>query len=465
MNSDHPVALSAALAQHVAHSEFNRLPSATVAATKRAILDGVGVMLAASGESDDVQPFVDLARSYGGAPQSSILGFDERVALPMAAFVNGALAHALDFEDAFDPAPTHPNASLLPAAVAIAEARAPIDGREFIAAVATGCDLVCRLALSLRQPLELGGWYPPPILGAYGAVAAAARLLRLSPRQITDAFSLLLCQNTCSGEIKYSPDTVIRAVREAFPAQAAVQCVLLAERGVRGFEQPLEGKNGFFSLYAAGKYDASDLLGRLGAHYWIEQLSFKKWPCCRGTHAYIEAAQTLRGLHRFSAQRISEVRMAGGEVPRMLCEPEVQRRAPQTVIDAKFSLPFTVAVALLREEVTLSSFTPAALRDASLLALASKSRFELRADGPGQQAAAGDLSILLEGGHALHASVPQALGCPERPLDDAALHAKFIDCSSRAARPLTRAAAERVAERIFTLERELDAGAALTSRS
>jgi 2-methylcitrate dehydratase PrpD len=464
MNSGHQFALSAALATHVAHSEFDRLPSATIAATKRAILDGMGVMLGASGESGDVLPFVDLARTYGGPPQSSILGFAERVALPMAALANGALAHALDFEDAFDPAPTHPNASLLPAALGLAEARAPIDGREFIVAVATGCDLVCRLALSLRQPMELGGWYPPPILGAFGAAAAAGRLLRLTPRQITDAFSLLLCQNTCSGEIKHSPDTVIRAVREAFPAQAAVLSVLLAERGVRGFEHPLEGKSGFFSLYAGGNYDPSDLLGQLGTHYWIEQLSFKKWPSCRGTHAYIEAAQTLRRLHRFGAQHICEVRMAGGEVQRMLCEPKAQKRAPQTLIDAKFSLPFTVAVALLHDEVSLSSFTPAALQDASLLALASKTRFELKEDGVRPHAAAGDLSIVLAGGHALHESVSQALGCPERPLDDAALHAKFMDCASRAARPLTRAAAERLAERIFTLERELDAGAALTSR-
>jgi 2-methylcitrate dehydratase PrpD len=156
--------------------------------------------------------------------------------------------------------------------------------------------------------------------------------------------------------------------------------------------------------------------------------------------------------------------MAGGEVQRMLCEPKAQKRAPQTLIDAKFSLPFTVAVALLHDEVSLSSFTPAALQDASLLALASKTRFELKEDGVRPHAAAGDLSIVLAGGHALHESVSQALGCPERPLDDAALHAKFMDCASRAARPLTRAAAERLAERIFTLERELDAGAALTSR-
>jgi MmgE/PrpD C-terminal domain len=114
--------------------------------------------------------------------------------------------------------------------------------------------------------------------------------------------------------------------------------------------------------------------------------------------------------------------------------------------------------------VSLSSFTPATLQDPSLLALASKTRFELREDDLRLHAAAGDLSIVLAGGRTLHDSVFQALGCPERPLDDAALHAKFIDCASRAARPLTNAAAQRLAERIFTLEREVDVGAVLTAR-
>jgi 2-methylcitrate dehydratase PrpD len=195
--------LSTTLARHIAQCEFASLPATTVAATRRAILDGLGVMLAASGSSEDIRPFIALARSQGSAPQASILGTGERVGAPLAAFANGAMAHALDFEDAFDAAPVHPNASLLPAALAIAQAYGSVSGREFITAVAIGCDLVCRMSLALRQPMEQGGWYPPPILGAFGAVAAASRLLRLDVDATRDALSLTLCQATCPGEIKY----------------------------------------------------------------------------------------------------------------------------------------------------------------------------------------------------------------------------------------------------------------------
>jgi 2-methylcitrate dehydratase PrpD len=460
MKGDIGLKLSARVANHVVHCPFESLPRATVLAAKRAILDGVGVMFAASGVSEDIVPFVELARSVRGAPQATIIGFKERVSAPMAALANGAMAHALDFEDAFDPAPCHPNASLLPALLSVAESRSPISGREFIVAVAIGCDLVCRMALSLRQPLESGGWYPPPILGAFGATAAVSRAMRLSPAQVTDAFSLLLCQNTCPGEIKHSPETVIRAIREAFPAQAALLSSLLAERGVRGFAHPLEGQSGFFSLYASGRYEPSDITDGLGERFWIEHLSFKKWPCCRGTHAYIEAAQTLRRVHGFAAADIAELRIFGGALQRMLCEPEAQKRRPQTIIDAKFSLPFTLAVALSDEEVTLDSFTPGRLAETLLLSIAAKTCFEFRQEI--SQPAAGEICITLNDGRVLRQRILHALGNPTRPLNDAALHAKFLNCTAHAALPLHRHDAQALADRILNLEREPDVAALLS---
>jgi 2-methylcitrate dehydratase PrpD len=462
-SEEQPSSLSSIIAAHIAQSAYENLAKTTVIATKRAILDGLGVMLAASGSSPDILPFVELARVCGGSPHATMLGFGERVSLPMAALVNGAMAHALDFEDAFDLAPTHPNASLLPAAFSVAEARGSVSGRDFIVAVATGCDLVCRLALSLRQPLEDGGWYPPPSLGAFGATAAVARLLRLVPAQITDAFSLLLCQNVCPGEIKYSANSTLRAVREAFPAQAAVLSALLAERGVRGFDSPLEGWSGFYALFAAGKYESADMLGQLGERNWIEQLSFKKWPSCRGTHPYIEAAQVLLAVHDFEPEEVAHIKLRGDELQRMLCEPPAQKRVPQTIIDAKFSLPFTVAAALMLDEITLGSFTPSSLREPRLLELAEKVEFQSAGNSSPQRAAAGEMTIFLADGRALHHSVRHSMGDPSRPLSETDLRAKFIDCASRAARPLTVAAAEQLADKIMSLENEPDTGAIITA--
>jgi 2-methylcitrate dehydratase PrpD len=456
--------LSDRIAAHVAGSRFEHLPATTLAATRRALLDGLGVMLAASGLSPDVAPFIALA---GGMPAGSdacvsVLGTGLRTCAPLAALANGAMAHALDYEDAFDAAPVHPDASLLPALIALAQgAAAPVSGREFLTALAVGCDLACRMALCLRRPMEDGGWYPPPILAAYGAAAGCARLLRLDARGVRDALSLMLCQATCPGEIKHSPDTVIRAVREAFPAQAAVLAAQLAAGGVRGFERPLEGTHGFFALYAGGEYAPDELLRGLGEHWRIEELSFKPWPCCRGTHAYIEAVQSLRARHGLTAADIAGVRIAGGAVQRMLCEPLARKRRPQTLIDAKFSLPFTVAAAWLHEDVTLASFTPRTLTDETLLALAARCDWEPRADWGADRAAAGELGVRLHDGRELWASVPQAMGHPSRPLSDARLREKFRDCARSARQPLPVAAIETLADGIANFANCEDAGAAL----
>lgn len=453
--------LSARLARHAIGFDAHTLSPPVITATRRAILDGFGVMMAASGESPDVRPFVDLVRAQPCLPQATLLGFDIRAGALQAALVNGALAHALDYEDAFDRAPLHPNASLLPAALATAQIR-PCTGREFLAAVALGCDLVCRLGLSLRRPLEAGGWYPPPILGAFGATLAAARLAGLDARGLCDAWSLLLTQNSCPGQIRYSPESTLRAVREAFPAHAAVLAVQLAARGVRGFDAPLEGEAGFYALFAGGEYDTAALLEGLGSHFAIEQLSFKRWPCCRGTHAYIEAAQILR-REGFEARDIESVVCVGGEIQRMLAEPAARKRRPRTPIDAKFSIPFTVALALIEPEVTLASFSPAALADPRLLELAGKCEFQLGDEAQFAHAACGEIALRLRDGRTLRHRVPQALGDPIRPLSDAALRGKFIDCAARAANPVPPARASRYIERVLMLEHEDDAAAALCS--
>jgi 2-methylcitrate dehydratase PrpD len=459
MTASDSAGLSLQLAQYATQVSFASLPASTVHATKRALLDAIGVISAASGIAPEARPFIDLAVASGGKASSRILGTGILCPPAAAALANGALSHALDYEDAYDGAPVHPNASLIPAVLALAQARAPVSGRDLIAAIAVGCDLACRMGLSLRQPLEQGGWYPPPILGAVGAVAGAARLLRLSPRQLVDAWSLLLLQNSCSGEIIHSPGSTIRAVREAFPAQAAVNCVLLAEAGIQGFSAPLEGTAGFFRMFAGGNYSVQELLSDLGARWYVDSLSFKPWPSCRGTHAAIEAALVLRSRPSFDCGQVERIIIEGGSVQAMLAEPLARKSAPATAIEAKFSLPFTVALALGRGEVTLDSFDAGSREDPALRAIAGRCIWRQRLDWGRERATSGALQIHLRNGVQLRHEVQDALGCPTRPLDDAHLLLKFEACLSRASRPLSTAQSRALATRVLALENEPDAGA------
>lgn len=458
MSEARAAGLSLRLAQFVTQTPDAQIPRSALRAAARAVLDASGVMRAASALSPEVLPFITHAVEGGPGP-ARVLGTGHMTQAGLAALANGAMAHALDYEDAYDGAPLHPNASLVPAVLALAQARSPVSGNALLAAIAIGCDISCRIALCLRQRLEDGGWYPPPILGAFGAVAGAARILRLTPRQLLDAWSLLLLQNSCAGEIKHDRDTVIRAVREAFPAQIAVQVAQLARSGVRGFDAPLEGHDGFFRLFAANHYDTDALFLDLGQRWHIEDLSFKPWPSCRGTHAAIECALLLRA--ELEWRDIREIRIEGCEVHRMLAEPLERKRAPQTAIDAKFSLPFTVATALVAGGVSLDSFGANGLGNGEVLELARRATFFQRADWSVDQAVSGAVQVTALDGRVLHREVLDPRGSPARPLADEELVAKFVDCAGRAQLPLSRQPAADLARRILDLGDEADAGAAI----
>lgn len=449
--------LSDQICRHIAETRYSDLPESARHATRRFLLDGTGVMLAASGLCPEIKAFVAMARAQGEGA-CAILGHGTATA-PFAALANGAMAHAIDFEDAYDAVPLHPNASAIPAALAMIQAGDPVSGAELITALTIGCDLVCRLGHSLKRPLEEGGWYPPMLLGAVGAVAVAARLVKLDARQTRDALSIMLCQLGAPGEIRHSRETTLRAVREAFPAQLAVTSALLAREGIVGFEQPLEGQGGFFNLYAGGHYDAAPLLDDLGAHWYGEQISFKPWPACRGTHTAIELALRLKAGHGLDVRDIASIQVMCGEVQHMLIDPLPRKQAPATAIDAKFSLPFTVAAALVRDGITLNAFDAASLSDPDILALAARITPLDRPDWGRDRATAGGIVITLIDGQVLSAEEHQALGHPSRPLSDDDLVAKFTACVQRAARPLPPEDAQRLAGRILTLDDCRDAGA------
>lgn len=417
------------------------LAAATLHSGRRALLDAYGVMLAATGLSDDVAPYRRLAQDERGTVR--LIGDrSHRSSIAAAAMANGALAHALDFGDTFDAGPAHPNAALVPALLALADARPDTSLRDLLTALVLGSDLACRLSLAPARPFEDGGWYPPPLVNQVAGAAACARFLGLDRDGIRHALGLALLAGAFPGEIKYDPTSPVRGVREAFAARGAVEAARLAAAGATAFAAPLEGQAGFFAVYAGGPPTAA-LTDRLGERFLGEEVSFKPWPSCRGTHPYIEAALRLRD--RVDRADISRIEAETGPIQAMLMRSEVE-----SAVAAKFSIPFTVATALVHGEVTLTSFSAERLADPRVAALARKV-VERRNPAWGRaEAASGSLTVQLATGGESSERVAQALGHPERPLSDADLTAKFVACAGHAAAPWPAAHARAVAERILT---------------
>ena len=444
---------SLALAEHLVGLTFDRLPEKAVHAAKRCFLDALGVTLAAGSLGEGCRAFIDLTIAAGGRQESTVIGFGAKAPAHMAAFANGAMAHSMDFEDAHEGAFVHPNTATIPAALAIAEALGGVTGKEFITATAAGCDLVCRLGLACHPPdLQKYGWYPPPIFSTFGGAAAAGKLLGLDAGQMLDAFSLALCQATCSAELTNSPNSVVRSIRDAFSAKAGVLSALLAKKGVTGFPAPFEGKAGFFQMYARGDCDLARLTDGLGQTFEGANLSFKPWPSCRGTHSFIQAALEIREKHAVEPDSIESISITASPFAMMLCEPVEQKRQPVTAIDAKFSIPFTVATALVRGRVTLDQFSPDALSDSTILGEAKKVSYEI---DPKMKESSGVVQVASREG-VFSARVDLAYGNPGNPLSDEKLIEKFVDCARHSAKPLPVAAVKELARAAMHLEEMKD---------
>ena len=301
--------VSQAIANYIASARFEDLPAEAAEAAKKSLLDTVGVMLAATTLGEGCRHFVELALEAGGRAESTVIGYGAKVPSFMAAFANGSMAHALDYEDTHDRALVHPSAATVPAALAVAEAVGGVNGKKLVTAVAVGNDLVCRLGLAARVDPREYGWYMPPILGAFGAAAAACHLLGLDEERVLAALSLTLCQATCSAELVHSPRSAVRSVRDAFSAKAGVLAALLAEKGVVGFERPIEGAAGLYASFFRGQYDPAVLLEGLGRVFEGAKVSYKPWPSCRGTHGYIEAVLELRKECSLQAEDVREIKV------------------------------------------------------------------------------------------------------------------------------------------------------------
>lgn len=446
--------LSQRLIHHVWATHYEDIPPAAIRAQKNSFADMLAVMLAATGMDAASAPFAALAADEGGG-RCTILGREEKTTPMLAALANGALVHALDYEDSHEIATVHPNSAAMPALMALSQHVGGISGKTFLTAMALASDITCRLDLGANEDLLKYGWNMPPIHGSMGAVMGAGKLLGLDEGQISDAIALNLCQATSSGESANSKASSVRTVREGFAAQAAVLSVLLAKRGVPArFETPFEGKLGYYHMYARDNYTPGKVLDGLGTVFQGEFISFKPWPSCRATHTSIEGVLSLMSEHQIQPEEITEIRVTLQEIGRMVTEPAEVKYRPQSAAIAKFSLPFVIGTAVKYGNVKLDSFTPERLSEPQVLALGDKVRCTINPDWTKEQNKFTDITICTARGEfSRHLEHP--LGCVENPMDGAQTRAKFFDCAARAKCPYEADRLQVIYDTIFRLE-ELD---------
>jgi 2-methylcitrate dehydratase PrpD len=444
-----PADLSQDFATMVANTEYENLPASAIEGAKKSILDTIGVILGASGVEPAVRNVVELVREAGGTPESSVLGFGGRAPALWASFANGAMAHCLDFDD-HAPEGHHPSSSIVPAVLALAERAGGVSGREVIAAVAAGQEVFLRLRRNVESRRD---WHLTTILGVFGAAAAAARVLRLSPESVGDAFGYAGMQCCGTMEMMYSTGSSQRGLYAGFSTKGAVLAALMAQKGISGVQTMFEGKAGLFNVYFGGKYNREGMVADLGKVYSGGEILYKPWPSCGLSHGFIHSVLTLMKEHKLTIDDIKELRVNVGDFGLELCTPIEDRRAPQTSADAKFSIPFCVAVAATRGWPKVEHFFGDGLKDPAVLAAAKKvvpvpdPAFDWNSKLP-----KGRLDIETVDGRTFSMVGDEVPGDAECPMSWDYLFQKFSDTAKLAAVPPSMEKIRKVQEMVRHLE-------------
>lgn len=428
-------------ADHVANTNFEDLPSEVVKATKRSVLDTIGVILAGSGTTPGILGLIELIMDADGKKESTIFVFGGRVPAWMAAFANGAMAHTLDYDDLHYDAHCHPGTSTLPAALAIAERVGKIEGKRFIAAIALGQDLMARMGLSLRGKPK---FFRTPVLGTFAATATVGKILGLNQEKLVNAFGIALGQAGETYELRWGVGSDLAGMYPAFPAQAGVLSALMAEKGITGPKNSFEGAAGLFNCHFNGQYDREVLLADLGKKFEGVNTSVKAWPACGATHTSIDATLSIVNEDDIRPEDVEEVTVFVSDSTRTLTEPLEGRQKPSTTLDAKYSLPWTVAAAIARRNVVLRDFTEEGRKDPVTLALAHKVTPKYDASLNFEGTCRGMVEIKTKDGKSYCRRSDYPYGHVSKPLTDDAVITKFMDCASLAARPVRKATLEKI---------------------
>ena len=437
---------------------YDSLPLDAREAAKKSILDTLGNALAGSLQPG-VPELMATISDWGGKKQSSIIAYGVKAPAPFAGAINATMAHALDFDDTHEIAVIHPGVIVIPTCFAIAEYVGGISGKELIVATILGTDLMCRLGLAHRPgiPYQKVGWDPTSLYGYFAAAATTGRILHLNEAQIVNALGIAYEQCAGNGQCVVDGALTLR-MGSGFAVKDGIISALLAKRGVSGAINSLEGIHGLYNLYHQGKYDPIILTSNLGSHFEQTNITIKPYPCCRANHAFIDAALALVSENDLKPEWIKKVEIFAGEgTYHLLCIPVEKKRAPASVVDAQFSLYWTVATAITKGKPAISDFGKPSLNNRNLIEFIKKIEVNIDTglDDP-DKPAAGRLRIVTESGAIYEKQIDHAWGSPERPLSFDHCIEKFLDCANYSARLLTSDQLQKAIEMVRSLEKVPD---------
>ena len=420
--------ISSSFAQWVCQLAYGSIPKAAVRNTKSAILDTLAATLAGVNEPVS-QKLLAHQRKERSAGAATVVGSSYRCSAASAALVNGAMAHALDYDDVLTTTRSHPSAVLVPAVLAVGETRKS-SGAEVITAYLAGLEAIDKIGSLVAFAQFAKGWHTTSTLGGLGAAAGAGTLLKLSEQQIRMAMGIAA---SMAGGLQVNFGTMTKPFHAGWAAQSGIMAAMLAADGFTAADDVFSGKYNYLDTLAR---DASPLSApaSFGDPFAVVSpgLHVKCYPCCFATHRALDAALSIKAqVPTLDVEHILSVTcMAPGKSFSSLIID-----SPTTGLEGKFSMQYTVSAALIDGRINIHSFTDELVNRPEVRALMPKVK---KAEDPalsivdpdGTDRRFVEVTITMVDGQVFKNKVVRPKGSVDVPLTDQELGEKFMECST-----------------------------------
>jgi 2-methylcitrate dehydratase PrpD len=444
---------SETLGSFCANLRYAALPAAAIERVKHFFIDYLAIALRACA-LDSSQPVRALCRMYPIPGQATLLGRPDPVSPHWAALANGQAAHSMELDDTFLEGSIHTESSVFAACMALAEEHG-LSGQRFVEAAVAGFEVACRVSRALQPAVtNARGFHPTGTCGALGAAAAAGKLLGLDARQIAVAIGVACSQ--ASGLLEYIANGAwTKRFHAGWAAHAGLVAAGLAKYGMTAPRTAIEGRFGFLQAYS-GEPKLDGLDAGLGVTYMILQTAMKYYPCNYYIQSINDSVLKLAARDDWRLDQIVRIVVytVRAAIP-LVCEPIEHKRHPQVMIDAQFSVPFNVALGLLKKRVVFPDFNaqmfaaPEVCRLMNLTTCAVDPRLD--AQYPENWPAR--VEITLADGRTLAAETTHVKGDPRNPLTEDEVIEKHRSIVTGV---VDRQTDDRILQFVHELERKAD---------
>ncbi len=440
------------LAEYVAETEFVDLPAKSIGIIKNVIFTVLGTTIAGA-TAEGCAGLVDQVKEWAGREEATILMYGGKVPAHNAALVNSTMARALDYCDAMMPG-MHVGSSSVLTALAAAELAGGCTGKEFLAALVLGTEIAARInAVSIYD-----GFDPTGICSIFATTAVAGRMLHLDSKQMLDALALAFNKAGGSFQSNIDGSLAVRVI-QGFVSQGGIVCAQLAQRGITGPKNFLEGIYGYFHLYAKDKVAPQSLIKGLGRKFEMDQTLFKKYPSCGCTLAATDAMLELAREEKLAPKEIERIEIKVPPYNHKLAGARFEI-GDNPKVSAQFSIQYCVASALFRRSSKLHHFDETCVREPAVMALTRKIHVYPDPglgdpDRSGFSLAAHMKVVTRERG-SYHKAVDVPRGIPGNPLTRKEHMERFQDCVNYADKSLHQVIPEQIISMVARLEAARD---------